>query len=216
MASTPEPAAPPKQPTQAPPPVTQPPQGQAAEQQQQAPNLEYSPWTKVCFKESQQADAKQICRTAKDARLETGQPIVSIVLIEKDGEPKKLMQVLLPPGLLLQPGTRMIVDQGQPDAGPFVICFANFCMSQYEISQDFVGRLKKGQQIAIQAMNPNMQAVSFVIPLTDFAKANDGPPTDPKVFEEQQKKLQDELQRKADEARKRLLESQGAAGQPKQ
>ena len=42
------------------------------------------------------------------------------------------------------------------------------------------------------------------IPLTDFAKANEGAPTDPKVFEQQQQKLQEELQRRAEEARKRL------------
>jgi hypothetical protein len=48
-----------------------------------------------------------------------------------------------------------------------------------------------------------------VLPLGDFAKAYDGPPTDPQVFEAQQKKLQDELQRRAEEARKKL------EGQPK-
>jgi BMFP domain-containing protein YqiC len=39
-------------------------------------------------------------------------------------------------------------------------------------------------------------------------KANEGPPTDPKVFEEQQKKLQEDLQKRADELRKKL-ENQG-------
>ena len=52
-----------------------------------------------------------------------------------------------------------------------------------------------------------------MLPLADFGKAYDGPPTDPKVFEEQQKKLQDELQKRADEARKKL-ESQGGAAAP--
>ena len=56
---------------------------------------------------------------------------------------------------------------------------------------------------------------SFPLPLVDssgnsFQKANDGPPTDPKVFEENQKKLQEELQKKAEEARKRLEATQGA------
>jgi len=37
----------------------------------------------------------------------------------------------------------------------------------------------------------------------DFAKAYDGPPTDPKAFEEQQKKLQEELQKRAEETRKK-------------
>ena len=48
------------------------------------------------------------------------------------------------------------------------------------------------------------------LPLADFAKAYDGPPTDPKEFEAQQRKLQDELQRRADEARKKLEAEKGA------
>jgi hypothetical protein len=43
-----------------------------------------------------------------------------------------------------------------------------------------------------------------VLPLNDFGKAYDGPPTDPQVFEAQQKKLQDELQKRAEDARRRL------------
>src|SRR5205823_3536585 len=45
----------------------------------------------------------------------------------------------------------------------------------------------------------------------EFAKAYDGPPTDPKVFEENQKKLQEELQKRAEEQRKKL---EGAGGAP--
>ena len=41
-----------------------------------------------------------------------------------------------------------------------------------------------------------------------------GPPTDPKVFEEQQKKLQDELQKRAEEARKRLENQPPQAAAP--
>jgi hypothetical protein len=41
--------------------------------------------------------------------------------------------------------------------------------------------------------------------------ANEGPPTDPKVLEEQQRKLREDLQKRADELRKRL-ESQGGTG----
>ena len=47
--------------------------------------------------------------------------------------------------------------------------------------------------------------------LRDFAKAYDGPPTDPKQFEETQKKLQEELQKRAEEQRKKL-EAQAPAG----
>ena len=68
---------------------------------------------------------------------------------------------------------------------------------------------QKGQGLVIQGINGSNQPISLVVPLSDFAKAYEGPPTDPKVFEEQQKKLQDELQRRADEARKKLESQQG-------
>jgi hypothetical protein len=69
--------------------------------------------------------------------------------------------------------------------------------------------MKAGQGLVVQAINSTGQPISLVLPLSDFAKAYDGPPTDPKVFEEQQRKLQEELQRRADEARKKLESQQG-------
>ena len=37
--------------------------------------LIYSPWTKFCLK-GQDANAKQVCFTGKDGRIESGQPVV--------------------------------------------------------------------------------------------------------------------------------------------
>ena len=176
------------------------------------PQLIYSPWAKFCGK-GQDAAAKQVCFTGKDARTEAGQPVVAAALIEPDGETKKLFRITLPSPLQLQYGTRVIVDQQPPMTGPFFTCFANGCMADYEATPDLIGKLKHGQMLTIQAINLAGAAISFPLPLVDFAKANEGPPTDPKVFEEQQKKLQDELQKRADEARKKL-ESQGGAAAP--
>jgi invasion protein IalB len=181
-------------------PPPQPPQQQA---QPEAPQLIYSPWTKFCLK-GQEANAKQVCFTGKDGRVESGQPVVAAVLIEPDGEPRKILRVTLPLGMSLQPGTRVIIDQGQPMTGPYVICFNNGCMADYEASDALIGTMKKGQGLVVQGINGAGQAISLVLPLSDFAKAHDGPPTDPKVFEDQQKKLQEELQRRAEEARKKL------------
>jgi len=181
--------------------------------QQQAgaeqPQLIWSPWTKFCLKGQEAANAKQVCFTGKDGRVESGQPVVAAVLIEPDGDPKKVLRVTLPLGMSIQPGTRVIVDNGQPMTGAYVICFQNGCMADYEASAELIGKLKKGQGLVVQGINGSGQPISLVLPLADFAKAYDGAPTDPKVFEEQQKKLQDELQRRADEARKKL-ESQAA------
>jgi len=206
-----KPAAPAAKPAPAKPGQAAQPAAPAAPQQAAAPaeqpTLIYSPWTKFCLK-GQEANAKQVCFTGKDGRLESGLPIVAAVVIEPEGADKKLLRVTLPLGMQVPPGTRVIIDQGQPATGPYVICFTNGCMADYEVNADIIGRLKKGQQLAVQAINGNGQPVSLTLPLNDFAKAYDGPPTDPKVFEETQKKLQEELQKKAEEARQKL---QGAA-----
>jgi len=207
-------AAPKAQPKAAPAPA---PTDQAAPQAQapqaEQPQLIFSPWTKFCLK-GQEANAKQVCFTGKDGRVETGQPVVAAVLIEPDGDPRKILRVTLPLGMSLQPGTRAIVDQGQPMTAPYVICFNNGCMSDYEASGELIQKLKKGQGLVVQGINGAGQAISLVLPLADFAKAYDGPPTDPKVFEEQQNKLQAELAKRAEEARKKLegqAPQQGAA-----
>ncbi|HYA04978.1 MAG TPA: invasion associated locus B family protein [Xanthobacteraceae bacterium] len=184
-------------------------QGQGPEQQVQ---LIYSPWTKFCLKNQNDPNSKQVCFTGKDARIESGMPVVAAVLIEPEGEPKKILRVTLPLGMQLIHGTRVIIDQSQPMTAPYVICFTNGCMADYEANTDMIGKMKKGQGLVVQAINSSGQPISLVLPLADFAKAYDGPPTDPKVFEEQQKKLQEELQRRADEARKKLEQQQGAPG----
>jgi invasion protein IalB len=193
----------------------QPAQQQAvpAQPQGEAPQLIYSPWTKFCLKPPD-PNAKQVCFTGKDARIESGMPVVAAVLIEPDGEQKKILRVTLPLGMQLVHGTRTIVDSNPPATAPYVICFTNGCMADYEANADLVAKLKKGQNLTVQAINSTGQPISLQLPLGDFAKAYDGPPTDPKVFEEQQKKLQEELQRRAEEARKKLESQQGQPAKP--
>ena len=160
-------------------------------------------------------NAKEVCFTGKDARVESGLPVAAAVLIEPEGADKKLLRVTLPLGMQLAHGTRVIVDQNQPMTAPYVICFSNGCMADYEA----IGRSDRQNEERARASSsrpstPTGQPISLVMPLNDFGKAYDGPPTDPKVFEEQQKKLQEELQRRADEARKKL-ESSRAARRPR-
>ncbi len=125
-------------------------------------------------------------------------------MFEPKGDTRKLLRVIVPLGMQLRPGTRVIIDQGQPATAPFSICFPVGCMADYEVNADTVAQMKKGQMLTIQAINMQGTAISLPLPLADFAKAYDGPATDPKVFEEQQRKLQEELQKKAEEARKKL------------
>ena len=199
---------------QAPPAGQQPPaQAQAPAQQppEQQIQLIYAPWTKFCLK-GQEAGAKQVCFTGKDGRIESGQPVIAAVIIEPEGEPKKILRVTLPLGMQLMHGTRIIIDNNQPQQAPYVICFQNGCMSDYEATPEVIAALKKGQNLVVQAINSNGAALTLPLPLVnEFAKAYDGPPTDPKEFEANQKKLQEELQKRAEEQRKKLEQSQPPA-----
>ncbi|MET0970851.1 MAG: invasion associated locus B family protein [Tardiphaga sp.] len=196
----------------APAPAAQAPAGAApgAPPEQQV-QLIYAPWTKFCLK-GQDANAKQVCFTGKDGRIESGQPVIAAVIIEPEGEPKKILRVTLPLGMQLVHGTRVIVDANAPAQSPYVICFANGCMSDYEVTPELLANMKKGQNLIVQAINSNGAPLTLPLPLGEFAKAYDGPPTDPKVFEETQKKLQEELQKRAAEAREKLQATQGGAG----
>ena len=201
---------------QAPPAAGAPAAGAQAQQppDQQIPQLIYAPWTKFCLK-GQEANAKQVCFTGKDGRIESGQPVIAAVIIEPEGEPKKILRVTLPLGMQLVHGTRVIVDNNPPAQSPYVICFQNGCMSDYEATPEMIANLKKGQNLVVQASNSNGAPLTLPLPLAgEFAKAYDGPPTDPKQFEENQKKLPEELQKKAEEQRKKL-ESAAPAAAPK-
>jgi invasion protein IalB len=187
----------------------------AAGGQPQDPQVQliYAPWTKFCLK-GQDANAKQVCFTGKDGRIESGQPVIAAVIIEPEGEPKKILRVTLPLGMQLVHGTRVIVDSNAPMQSPYVICFANGCMSDYEVTPELLANMKKGQNLVVQAINSNGAALTLPLPLAEFAKAYDGPPTDPKQFEETQKKLQEELQKRAEEARKKLEANPPAGAAP--
>ncbi len=211
------PAAPPRP---AAPAAQQPPAAPPSQTQATAPDmpqLVYSQWAKFCGK-GDDPGAKELCFTAKDARTEAGQPLVAAALIEPQGEPKKLFRVTLAGPLRLQYGTRIVIDKEPPLAGVFFTCFVNgICISDYEATPELVGNLKKGQMLQIQAINLAAATITFPMPLSDnsgnsFQKANEGPATDPQVFDAQQKNLQGDLQKRADELRKKL-ESEGGTPQ---
>jgi invasion protein IalB len=159
------PKAAPKAAPAAPAPAAQqaPPAGQPPEQQIQ---LIYAPWTKFCLK-GQDANAKQVCFTGKDGRIESGQPVIAAVIIEPEGEPKKILRVTLPLGMQLVHGTRVLVDNNTPAQSPYVICFANGCMSDYDVTPELIANMKKGQNLLVQAINSNGAPLTLPLPLAE-------------------------------------------------
>ena len=74
------------------------------------------------LQQGRRSQGQAVCVTVKDGRVESGLLVVSVAIIEMDGEQKKLLRMSLPYGVALQHGTRLIVDQGQPATSPFVTC----------------------------------------------------------------------------------------------
>src|SRR5580698_7722499 len=176
-------------------------------------------WAKFCAK--QPANGKEACATMRDFSTSADQPpMISINLFDVAGEERrKLRFLILPIGMLLKPGFRVVIDKNEPIDGKYDMCFPNACSAEIDIGAKTVEMLKKGQNMAVVMRVPGGDSsgreLTFNIPLKDLGPAFDGKPTDPKVLEQQRQALQQQLQKKAEEQRKALEQQQGgAAGAP--
>jgi len=171
-----------------------------------------TPWTKRCVEEPQ--SKKQICEVAQALLAETGQFLMSATFSELQDNPRKGFTIVAPIGMLLPPGIRIHVDQQQlPNDVPYSVCIAPpnqsaVCIAEMEIDQNFVNTMKKAQTVRVQVINAQRRTIDFLFSMKDFAKAYDGAPVDEKAMVAQRQKLQDELQKRAEEARKKLESQQ--------
>jgi invasion protein IalB len=145
-----------------------------------------------------------------------GQPVMAVAVYEQKGGPQvqRVVRFLLPLQLMLPPGIRFAVDQGQATNGRYSMCFANGCFAEAPgLKDDFIAVMKKGTTLNVSVQNAALREITFAVPLAGFGKAFDGPAIDPKELEAQQKKLQEELEKRSDELRKKLEQS-SAGGAP--
>ena len=167
-------------------------------------------WTKVCGRD--QAANKDICYTTRDFGTSPDQPpVLALAVYDVKGDEQRIVRLLLPVALMLRPGFRFSVDKGATQEGGFEICFPNGCFAESKVRGPTIEQLKKGNTLNVTVKNQANNEVVFAIPLTGFGKAFDGAAIDPKVLEEQQRKLEQELQKRAEEQRKALEAQPGAA-----
>ncbi|MCB1493132.1 MAG: invasion associated locus B family protein [Rhodobiaceae bacterium] len=168
-------------------------------------------WIKVCEKEA--ASGKEVCVVTQEIHGQDGSFLASagVRLYPDDGE-KFAVIFGFPLGMLLQPGIRYQIDQGEQKSGQFGICLPTGCFAEIPADKATVEQFKKGTDLVLLAISGRGQTVPFRLSLIGFTKTFDGPPIDPKVLAENQKKLQAEIQRRAEERRKKLQEQQGSGG----
>jgi len=166
-----------------------------------------APWTKVCQKDP--GGAKEFCRTIRAFGQAIDQPPTLAMAVDTlTGEEKKIIRMQLPEGLLIRPGFRILLEKADPIDGRYSICASGSCFAEAEVTAAQLGILKKAALASVVVRNQVGAEVTFNVPMHDFAAALDGPPVDPKKIEEQNKALQEQLEKKGKEQREQIEQQQ--------
>ncbi|WP_417683853.1 invasion associated locus B family protein [Roseibium sp.] len=165
-----------------------------------------SPWVKVCNVDPKVN--KEICLITQELRTNTGQFLSSVAIREIDGEARKTLLIAVPTGMLIQPGLRVQIDAGKQVQAKYGICFPNACYSELVIDDAFITSMKQGGKLILTTLNQQAKAIPLELTLIGFTKIYDGEPMDVAALQKKQEELQAELQRRADEARQKLIEAQ--------
>jgi invasion protein IalB len=149
-----------------------------------AAELTYAPWVKVCLK---QADGSSQCFVGSEARgaCDPSGGGLAIVTDEKNVS----LSVTLRTKRMPEGAISIQIDQGKTFLIPHPECNGLLCYGRAPIDGNFIERLKQSKTITIQAMDTTHQEIGFSLFLDDFARAYDGPASEPKVFEETADKM---------------------------
>jgi len=135
-------------------------------------SLVYSPWTRSC--PPPKANENEVCATGRTASV--GEAFVAgIVLVDPKGK-ARILRVLTPLGVLLQPGTRLTFDEVNYWSAPYIICFVNGCMADVAATFEMVTQMQTARTLVIQYIRPARPPTSYAIALEGFGQAFDEPP----------------------------------------
>lgn len=179
-------------------------------------------WLKVCGKDEQ--SKTELCSVASYILDGQGNVRGQIRLLDvtRDKEKKRIIEAMIPPGFLIQPGINIVIDDNKtPIPGRYRICFTNACVTEVVVSDDMLANIRKGNTLNIFFANQKGEWLGARVALAGFGAAYDGKALDPKVaeekrktFEDSQNKLQSELAKRAEEQRKKLQEGVASPALP--
>ena len=233
--------APPAAPKKAPAAAAPAPAGQKGAAAPAGGGPEQSAWVKLCEKATgvgKDKDGKEekkelnICLTHHE-RLDgnSGMVVVSAAVRQVEGQDKQHFMIMVPLGMLLQPGMRAAlypkdlwdkaqknekVDETKLKAAKlgYTLCHPGGCTAEMEATPEFLTELKGSGGLVVFAINAGGQTVGFPVPLTGFEQAFAGAPVDNKQYGEARKALMQQIaQRQHDlaEEYKKQQQQQGGA-----
>ena len=181
----------------------------SASAQSAAPSMDS--WIKVC--RSDEKSKKELCKTAYDLRSAGGQFLASVAIVEASGEARKIVEMIMPTGLLLQPGLKVQVDQNKGEDAKFGMCAPDGCVAQLVSNDAFVASMKKGGQLSVTAYGQASNPVAFTFPLATFKAANEGKPLDEAALKKREEAIAAEIKQKQKSIEEQLREQQRKASQ---
>lgn len=152
----------------------------------------YAPWRKACTNPDTPA-AKPVCFTGKNVWSATGAASVAVVVIEPSDGGKKLVRITLPYNASLRIPVRFTVDSAFQADAPYVICNANGCIADLDLSPSLLEQLNSGRSLAVKFTQLDGATVSTPMALADFARERAGAGIDVRLHQTQQQLLLKEL-----------------------
>lgn len=143
---------------------------------------------------------------------QNGQMITAVGLITVEGKVnRKLLQVSVPTARLIPPGVMMQIDGGKGQKLDYAVCLPDKCTAEVPLTDAMIASLKKGSEVVFTSINFRRAPNPIKIALSGFTGAFDGPAITQSQLAESQRSLQEGMQKKAEEARKKLEAAQDAA-----
>jgi invasion protein IalB len=163
-----------------------------------------------------------MCLTHHELDSNAGTVLVSAALRQVEGQDKQHFMVMVPLGMMVQPGMRANlypkaewhlaqksekVDEAKLKAIKltYTMCLPAGCTAEMEATTELMSDLKTNGGLVIVAINAAGASVAFPIPLSGFAASYAGAPVDNKTYGEARKTLMNEIA-----ARQKQLEQDAA------
>lgn len=174
-------------------------------------------WVKLCQTDPQ--SKTEICLIRRDLRSETGQTIMTAIVMQNTTEKKQILRLVMPVGGLIPNGIALYLDNAAFATGKYIVCSPEGCLVEIQIDDNQLAALRKAKMLAIVFKAPPQdqaaaeaaaqagklsQDVQLPLSTEGLATTIDGKPLDPKEIANEQKKLQDQLQQAAEKAREQL------------
>ena len=173
-----------------------------------AQELRSNGWFKAC---SDQGENK-FCNVQYQIVAPTGQIVTSVNLAESSGKVKRrVFQITVPTGRLIPPGIKLRIDDKKETAIPYAFCTPRICAAEVGLDDNLVKVLKAGGELTLASTNMQGKPNPLKVTLEGFTAAYDGPPIKQDALQDRQKKLEEELSKKAKETREKLQKAQDAA-----